>query len=212
MSRYWDFKAQELVCLPRITFYIVSLQISRSELNIFQKTLITFIKQNNCHTNPCDTVSTLNLSFPLSTQTCALVWNTYIFGEETCLQNVSSLTKSGTFQSNKRVRLVGYLIRKRGWSPSLLWEDCSFLKAEIGKWNSFGLSAQEGSATAVTGADASGAPGDRGQESLVAASHSPVPAGELHCKLNVLRLYKLSVIHPQPEITMRTALGKSDCF
>lgn len=38
ISRYWDFKAQELLCLLRIIFYIMSLQISKSELNICQKT------------------------------------------------------------------------------------------------------------------------------------------------------------------------------
>ena len=34
ISMYWDFKAQELVCLPRITFHIASLQISQCELNL----------------------------------------------------------------------------------------------------------------------------------------------------------------------------------
>lgn len=155
------------------------------------------------------TVPTPSLYLPLSAQTHthASFQNMLICGEQAGLAACPASYHIWHISIPLRGYFFGGIsIYQRGLSSSsLLYNDCSFLKSGVGKWNSSGPSAQEGSATDTTSMDVSQTFRDSEQQSLTAEPYRQLllfqEVSHAACRALPGFTDKLNSTHSQLDIT-----------
>lgn len=161
-----------------------------------------------CDSGPHDSPNTKPLFTPECTDihTCFISEHAHLWWAGRPCSMSCLLPHLAYLNPSKRIFFEGISIYQRGLSSSsLLYNDCSFLKSGVGKWNSSGPSAQEGSATDTTSMDVSQTFRDSEQQSLTAEPYRQLllfqEVSHAACRALPGFTDKLNSTHSQLDIT-----------